>query len=190
MTSYGAALRQGDVGGKTPSPSAAQMSQNAPSSILVPQFSGTRLTLGGAADLYTISTRLFPSQLDLNPGTRAISFSKVAMTYFRQFSLQNDSVSSSSDASLYVDTFNTDSESRVTSTSETSSSSSSMSESSVNSENLANQLRESPWVTSTTTEENVYTADNQSMTNLIKNNNTSNADLCLFKVSYILQGGK
>merc|ERR1712008_351837 len=117
----------------------------------------------------------------------------LAMTYFRQFSLQNDSVSSSSDASLYVDTFNTDSESRVTSTSE-SSSSSSMSESSVNSENLANQLRESPWVTSTTTEENIYTANNQSMTNLIKNNNASstnnNADLCLFKVSYILQGGK
>merc|ERR1712172_164273 len=116
----------------------------------------------------------------------------VAMTYFRQFSLQNDSVSSSSDASLYVDTFNTDSESRVTSTSE--SSSSSMSESSVNSENLANQLRESPWVTSTTTEENVYTTNNQSMTSLIKNNNSSsannNADLCLFKVSYILQGGK
>merc|ERR1712181_47774 len=108
----------------------------------------------------------------------------VAMTYFRQFSLQNDSVSSSSDASLYVDTFNTDTESRVTSTSE----------SSVNSENLANQLRESPWVTSTTTEENVYTANNQSMTNLIKNNNNTsssttnnNADLCLFKVSYILQ---
>merc|ERR1712088_86568 len=115
----------------------------------------------------------------------------VAMTYFRQFSLQNDSVSSSSDASLYVDTFNTDSESRVTSTSESSSSSSSMSESSVNSENLANQLRESPWVTSTTTEENVYTTNNQSMTSLIKNNNTNNnADLCLFKVSYILQGGK
>ena len=72
-----------------------------------------------------------------------------------------------------------------------------MSESSVNSENLANQLRESPWVTSTTTEENVYTANNQSMTNLIKNNNNTsssttnnNADLCLFKVSYILQGGK
>merc|ERR1711971_133832 len=111
-------------------------------------------------------------------------------TYFRQFSLQNDSVSSSSDTSLYVDTFNTASESRVTSTSE----SSSMSESSVNSENLANQLRESPWVTSTTTEENVYTANNQSMTSLIKNNNSSstnnNADLCLFKVSYILQGGK
>ena len=118
------------------------------------------------------------------------------MTYFRQFSLQNDSVSSSSDASLYVDTFNTDSESRVTSTSESSSSSSSMSESSVNSENLANQLRESPWVTSTTTEENVYTTNNQSMTSLIKNNNNTNsstnnnADLCLFKVSYILQGGK
>lgn len=66
-----------------------------------------------------------------------------------------------------------------------------MSESSVNSENLANQLRESPWVTSTTTEENVYTTNNQSMTSLIKNNNTNNnADLCLFKVSYILQGGK
>merc|ERR1712018_805498 len=128
------------------------------------------------------------SQLDLNPGTRGLSF--VTMTYFRQFSLQNDSVSSSSDASLYVDTFNTDSESRVTSTSESSSS-----ESSVNSENLANQLRESPWVTSTTTEENVYTTNNQSMTNLIKNNNNTNstnnnADLCLFKVSYILQGGK
>merc|ERR1712203_678328 len=114
-----------------------------------------------------------------------------AMTYFRQFSLQNDSVSSSSDASLYVDTFHTDSESRVTSTSESSSSGSSMSESSVNSENLANQLCESPWVTSTTTEENVYTTNNQSMTSLIKNNNTNNnADLCLFKVSYILQGGK
>merc|ERR1711997_419966 len=117
------------------------------------------------------------------------------MTYFRQFSLQNDSVSSSSDASLYVDTFNTVSESRVTSTSESSSSSSSVSESSVNSENLANQLRESPWVTSTTTEENMYTTTNtQTMTNLIKNNNSSsnrnNADLCLFKVSYILQGGK
>merc|ERR1719362_417325 len=118
------------------------------------------------------------------------------MTYFRQYSLQNDSVSSSSDASLYVDTFNTVSESRVTSTTESSSSSSSMSESSVNSENLANQLRESPWVTSTTAEENVYTANNQSMTNLIKNNNNTssttnnNADLCLFKVSYILQGGK
>merc|ERR1712183_460317 len=93
----------------------------------------------------------------------------VVMTYFRQFSLQNDSVSSSSDASLYVDTFNTDTESRVTSTS-----GSSMSESSVNSENLANQLRESPWVTSTTTEENVYTTSNQSVTSLIKNNNTNN----------------
>merc|ERR1712018_390436 len=116
----------------------------------------------------------------------------VTMTYFRQFSLQNDLVSSSSDASLYVDTFNTDSESRVTSTSESSSMSS---KSSVNSENLANQLRESPWVTSTTTEENVYTTNNQSMTNLIKNNNNTNstnnnAGLCLFKVSYILQGGK
>merc|ERR1711997_1072464 len=115
-----------------------------------------------------------------------ILLTSAIMTYFRQFSLQNDSVSSSSDASLYVDTFNTASESRVTSTSE----------SSVNSENLANQLRESPWVTSTTTEENVYTANNQSMTNLIKNNNNTssttnnNADLCLFKVSYILQGGK
>merc|ERR1711997_88442 len=118
------------------------------------------------------------------------------MTYFRQFSLQNDSVSSSSDASLYVDTFNTVSESRVTSTSESSSTSSSMSESSVNSENLANQLRESPWVTSTTTEENIYTAHNQSSrTNLVNNNNnnnnnnmtnttSNNADMCLFKVSY------
>ena len=114
------------------------------------------------------------------------------MTYFRQFSLQNDSVSSSSDASLYVDVetgFNFVSDSRVTSSSE------SISESSVNSENLANQLRESPWVTSTTTEENMYTTTNsQTMTNLIKNNNSSsnrnNADLCLFKVSYILQGGK
>merc|ERR1712062_552173 len=115
----------------------------------------------------------------------------VAMTYFRQFSLQNDSVSSSSDASLYVDVetgFNTVSDSRVTSSSE------SMLESSVNSENLANQLRESPWVTSTTTEENMYTTNSQTITNLIKNNNSSsnrnNADLCLFKVSYILQGGK
>merc|ERR1712183_681864 len=100
----------------------------------------------------------------------------VVMTYFRQFSLQNDSVSSSSDASLYVDTFNTDTESRVTSTSESSPSGSSMSESSVNSENLANQLRESPWVTSTTTEENMYTTTNtQTMTNLIKNNNSNNA---------------
>ena len=113
------------------------------------------------------------------------------MTYFRQFSLQNDSVSSSSDASLYVDVetgLNTVSDSRVTSSSE------SMLESSVNSENLANQLRESPWVTSTTTEENMYTTNGQTMTNLIKNNNSSsnrnNADLCLFKVSYILQGGK
>ena len=110
------------------------------------------------------------------------------MTYFRQFSLQNDSVSSSSDASLYVDVeTGFVSDSRVTSSSE--------SESSVNSENLANQLRESPWVTSTTTEENMYTTTNtQTMTNLIKNNNSSsnrnNADLCLFKVSYILQGGK
>ena len=112
------------------------------------------------------------------------------MTYFRQFSLQNDSVSSSSDASLYVDVeTGFVSDSRVTSSSE------SISESSVNSENLANQLRESPWVTSTTTEENMYTTTNsQTMTNLIKNNNSSsnrnNADLCLFKVSYILQGGK
>merc|ERR1712038_1129220 len=122
----------------------------------------------------------------------------IAMTYFRQISLQNDSVSSSSDASLYVDLsldtgFNTVSDRRVTSSSETSSS---VTESSVNSENLANQLRESPWVTSTTTEENIYSAQNQSMTNLVKNNNnntntTSNsADMCLFKVSYILQGGK
>ena len=120
------------------------------------------------------------------------------MTYFRQISLQNDSVSSSSDASLYVDLsldtgFNTISDRRVTSSSETSSS---VTESSVNCENLANQLRESPWVTSTTTEENIYSAQNQSMTNLVKNNNnntntTSNsADMCLFKVSYILQGGK
>merc|ERR1712209_321939 len=120
-----------------------------------------------------------------------------AMTYFRQISLQNDSVSSSSDASLYVDLsldtgFNTISERRVTS--------SSVTESSVNSENLANQLRESPWVTSTTTEENIYTAQNQSSrTNLVKNNNnnnnmtnttSNNADMCLFKVSYLLQGGK
>merc|ERR1712007_185088 len=122
----------------------------------------------------------------------------IATTYFRQISLQNDSVSSSSDASLYVDLsldtgFNTISDRRVTSSSETSSS---VTESSVNSENLANQLRESPWVTSTTTEENIYTAQNQSMTNMVKNNNnttntTSNsADMCLFKVSYILQGGK
>merc|ERR1712099_57674 len=131
-----------------------------------------------------------PSQLDLNLGTRHIF---IAMTYFRQISLQNDSVSSSSDASLYVDQsldtgFNTISDRRVTSSSETPSS---VTESSVNSENLANQLRESPWVTSTTTEENVYTTNNQSMTSLIKNNNTNNnADLCLFKVSYILQGGK
>merc|ERR1712203_843805 len=115
----------------------------------------------------------------------------VAMTYFRQFSLQNDSVSSSSDASLYVDlSFDTVSDRRVTSSSETSSS---VTESSVNSENLANQLRESPWVTSTTTEENIYSAQNQSMTNLVKNNNNTNttsnsADMCLFKVSYILQG--
>merc|ERR1712004_945771 len=118
----------------------------------------------------------------------------VAMTYFRQFSLQNDSVSSSSDASLYVDlSFDTVSDRRVTSSSETSSS---VTVSSVNSENLANQLRESPWVTSTTTEENIYSAQNQSTTDLVKNNNnntntTSNsADMCLFKVSYILQGGK
>merc|ERR1712004_396236 len=118
----------------------------------------------------------------------------VAMTYFRQFSLQNDSVSSSSDASLYVDlSFGTVSDRRVTSSSETSSS---VTESSLNSENLANQLRESPWVTSTTTEENIYSAQNQSTTNLVKNNKnntntTSNsADMCLFKVSYILQGGK
>merc|ERR1712038_1366729 len=116
----------------------------------------------------------------------------IAMTYFRQISLQNDSVSSSSDASLYVDLsldtgFNTISDRRVTSSSETS-------------ENLANQLRESPWVTSTTTEENIYTAHNQSSrTNLVKNNNnnnnmtnttSNNADMCLFKVSYLLQGGK
>merc|ERR1712056_59546 len=110
----------------------------------------------------------------------------IAMTYFRQISLQNDSVSSSSDASLYVDLsldtgFNTISDRRVTSSSETSSS---VTESSMNSENLANQLRESPWVTSTTTEENIYSAQNQSTTNLIKNNNnntntTSNsADMC------------
>merc|ERR1712004_513017 len=122
----------------------------------------------------------------------------IAMTYFRQISLQNDSVSSSSDASLYVDLsldtgFNTISDRRVTSSSETSSP---VTESSVNSENLANQLRESPWVTSTTTEENIYSAENQRTTNLVKNNNnntntTSNsADMCLFKVSYILQGGK
>merc|ERR1711936_326319 len=127
----------------------------------------------------------------------------IAMTYFRQISLQNDSVSSSSDASLYVDQsldtgFNTISDRRVTSSSETSSS---VTESSVNSENLANQLRESPWVTSTTTEENIYTAHNQSSrTNLVKNNNnnnnnmtnttSNNADMCLFKVSYLLQGGK
>merc|ERR1712156_431969 len=121
----------------------------------------------------------------------------VAMTYFRQFSLQNDSVSSSSDASLYVDlSFDTVSDRRVTSSSETSSL---VTESSVNSENLANQLRESPWVTSTTTEENIYTAHNQSSrTNLVKNNNnnnmtnttSNNADMCLFKVSYLLQGGK
>merc|ERR1712047_128148 len=118
----------------------------------------------------------------------------VAMTYFRQFSLQNDSVSSSSDASLYVDlSFDTVSDRRVTSSSETSSS---VTESSMNSENLANQLRESPWVTSTTTEENIYSAQNQSMTNMVKNNNNNNyttsnsADMCLFKVSYILQGGK
>merc|ERR1711899_506835 len=117
----------------------------------------------------------------------------VAMTYFRQFSLQNDSVSSSSDASLYVDlSFDAVSDRRVTSSSETSSL---VTESSMNSENLANQLRESPWVTSTTTEENIYSAQNQSTTNLVKNNNnntnaTSNsADMCLFKVSYILQGG-
>merc|ERR1711978_168368 len=96
----------------------------------------------------------------------------IAMTYFRQISLQNDSVSSSSDASLYVDLsldtgFNTISDRRVTSSSETSSS---VTESSVSSENLANQLRESPWVTSTTTEENIYTAHNQSSrTNLVKN---------------------
>merc|ERR1712200_232525 len=96
----------------------------------------------------------------------------IAMTYFRQISLQNDSVSSSSDASLYVDLsldtgFNTISDRRVTSSSET--------ESSVNSENLANQLRESPWVTSTTTEENIYTAHNQSSrTNLVKHNNNNN----------------
>merc|ERR1712004_293047 len=100
-------------------------------------------------------------------------------------------VSSSSDASLYVDlSFDTVSERRVTSSSETSSL---VTESSMNSENLANQLRESPWVTSTTTEENIYSAQNQSMTNMVKNNNntTSNsADMCLFKVSYILQGGK
>merc|ERR1712004_364972 len=128
----------------------------------------------------------------------------IAMTYFRQISLQNDSVSSSSDASLYVDLsldtgFNTISDRRVTSSSETSSS---VTESSVNSENLANQLRESPWVTSTTTEENIYTAHSQSSrTNLVKNNNnnnnnnmtnttSNNADMCLFKVSYLLQGGK
>ena len=125
------------------------------------------------------------------------------MTYFRQISLQNDSVSSSSDASLYVDLsldtgFNTISDRRVTSSSETSSS---VTESSVNSENLANQLRESPWVTSTTTEENIYniySAHNQSSrTNLVKNNNnnktnttSNNAEMCLFKVSYLLQGGK
>merc|ERR1712113_738611 len=105
------------------------------------------------------------------------------MTYFRQFSLQNDSVSSSSDASLYVDL---SSDRRVTSSSETSSS---VTESSMNSENLANQLRESPWVTSTTTEENIYSAHNQSSrTNLVKNNNnnnmtnttSNNADMCLF----------
>merc|ERR1712004_819130 len=125
----------------------------------------------------------------------------IAMTYFRQISLQNDSVSSSSDASLYVDLsldtgFNTISDRRVTSSSETSSS---VTESSVNSENLANQLRESPWVTSTTTEENIYTAHNHSSrANLVKNNNnnnmtnttSNNADMCLFKVSYLLQGGK
>merc|ERR1711928_290398 len=120
-------------------------------------------------------------QLDLNLGTYPLN---IAMTYFRQISLQNDSVSSSSDASLYVDLsldtgFNTISDRRVTSSSETSSS---MTESSVNSENLANHLRESPWVTSTTTEENIYSAQNQSMTNMAKNNNntTSNsADMCL-----------
>merc|ERR1712012_1324097 len=102
---------------------------------------------------------------------------------------------------LSLDTgFNTISDRRVTSSSETSSS---VTESSVNSENLANQLRESPWVTSTTTEENIYTAHNQSSrTNLVKNNNnnnnnnnnmtnttSNNADMCLFKVSYLLQGG-
>merc|ERR1712217_604979 len=108
-------------------------------------------------------------------------------------------VSSSSDASLYVDLsldtgFNTISDRRVTSSSETSSS---VTESSVNSENLANRLRESPWVTSTATEENIYTAHNQSSrTNLDNNNNnmtnttSNNADMCLFKVSYLLQGGK
>merc|ERR1712004_275068 len=115
----------------------------------------------------------------------------IAMTYFRQISLQNDSVSSSSDASLYVDLsldtgFNTISDRRVTSSSETSSS---VTESSVNSENLANQLRESPWVTSTTTEENIYSEQNQSRTNMVKNNNnntnttsttSNNADMFLF----------
>merc|ERR1712007_165864 len=115
----------------------------------------------------------------------------IAMTYFRQISLQNDSVSSSSDASLYVDLsldtgFNTISDRRVTSSSETSSS---VTESSVNSENLANQLRESPWVTSTTTEENIYTAHNKNSSNMT-NTTSNNADMCLFKVSYLLQGGK
>merc|ERR1712004_771630 len=110
-------------------------------------------------------------ELDLNFGTRHIF---IAMTYFRQISLQNDSVSSSSDASLYVDlSLDTGfSDRRVTSSSETSSS---VTESSVNSENLANQLRESPWVISTTTEENIYAAHNQSSrTNLVNNNNNNN----------------
>merc|ERR1712179_327793 len=65
-------------------------------------------------------------------------------------SIQMDSVTSSSDSSLYIETSVQDflsNDSNVSSTSDVSSSSS------LSSSSLETQLKESPWVTSTTTED-------------------------------------
>merc|ERR1712105_11173 len=88
-------------------------------------------------------------------GSRARASGHGTMTFLRQDSLQNDSVSSTSDTSLYVETgtYSSTSIGFVTSSSEISSSSSESSTSKCESTSLACQLKESPWVTSTTSTE-------------------------------------
>ena len=119
---------------------------------VVPEFSETNLILCGA-DLYTPHKGLSLSVVP-NPSIDRHNSSGSRMTFSvsgtgAQEDIQIDSVTSTSETSLYIETSTTAwmsaGRSQVTSSSEALSSSRTSS-------SLAVQLKESPWVTSTTTE--------------------------------------